>query len=67
MNLNDTLAQQLRKRAEIRLKSTCRGEDDRLAKQLIIAADRIEQLEKRNKELERLIRLYASDDDDEHV
>jgi hypothetical protein len=39
------MSDDLRKRASIRLKATARGELDRLAKQLIAAADRIDELE----------------------
>lgn len=42
---NETLVERLRKRAEIRQKITCRGPEDRLSKDLIEAANKIEELE----------------------
>ena len=45
MSQYDALIENLKIRAEIRLKATCRGKDDRIAKLLIEAAEAIQDLE----------------------
>lgn len=54
-----SLADDLRERARIRRKATCRGADDRLANQLEAAANAIESRDRTIRKLKRSLEIEA--------